>query len=134
MSDVPASKQGTSPRLESPPCATSPVRMECSMPSVSIAGSQEPRLEANGQTLESKLSAASDANTQLRDCISTNETLKAALGFELKESEDENAAVKEWHYQEIKDKDVEIAILKEKLNAMHEQVEQSGMNIATPKV
>ncbi|TLS20231.1 uncharacterized protein PpBr36_11483, partial [Pyricularia pennisetigena] len=82
MSDVPASKQGTSPRLESPPCATSPVRMECSMPSVSIAGSQEPRLEANGQTLESKLSAASDANTQLRDCISTNETLKAALGFE----------------------------------------------------
>ncbi|KAI6516239.1 hypothetical protein MCOR10_007813, partial [Pyricularia oryzae] len=50
MSDVPASKQGTSPRLESPPCATSPVRMECSMPSVSIAGSQEPRLEANGQT------------------------------------------------------------------------------------
>ncbi|TLD12230.1 uncharacterized protein PgNI_02703, partial [Pyricularia grisea] len=86
------------------------------------------------QKLESKLSAASNANTQLRDCISTNETLKAALGFELKESEDENAAVKEWHYQEIKNKDVEIAILKEKLNAMHKQVEQSGMNIATPKV
>lgn len=86
------------------------------------------------QKLESKLSAASDANTQLLDCISTNETLKAALGFELKESEDENAAVKEWHYQEIKDRDVEIAILNEKLNAMHEQVEQSGMNTATPKV
>lgn len=51
MSDVPASKQGTSPRLASPPCAISPVRMESSMPSVSIAGSQEPRLEANGQTV-----------------------------------------------------------------------------------
>ncbi|KAL5867749.1 hypothetical protein ACKVWM_011494 [Pyricularia oryzae] len=71
--------------------------------------------------LESKLSAALDANTQLRDSISTNEALKAALEFELKEMENENAAFNEWHCQEIQDKDVEIAMLEEELKVLREQ-------------
>lgn len=83
--------------------------------------------------LESKLSAALDANTQLRDSISTNEALKAALEFELKEIENENAAFNEWHCQEIQDKDVEIAMLEEELKVLREQGEQSGMNVPIPK-
>ncbi|TLS31090.1 hypothetical protein PpBr36_02296, partial [Pyricularia pennisetigena] len=69
-------------RFKSPLCVIPPIRIKYNIPNVFITGSQNPRLETNGQT----------------DCISTNETLKAVFGFKFKENEDENAAVKEWYY------------------------------------
>ncbi|TLS20586.1 uncharacterized protein PpBr36_11296 [Pyricularia pennisetigena] len=138
MSDVPASKQGTSPRLENPPRATSPPVHWHKNPDWRPADRRDlfesyKVLWDQNQMLESKLSAALDANTQLRDSISTNEALKAALEFELKEMENENAAFNEWHCQEIQDKDVEIAMLEEELKVLREQGEQSGMNVPIPK-